>query len=158
MVQTDIPTNREVVFKTCGMRLRLYQSVVKYSQIIPKEILQLRPWLQCLRGNGASVLRVVPYAAFHFTAYENFRGLLARQLYGSETKHHRIPPWLDLLAGSAAGGAAVLLTYPLDLVRTRLAYGSEKQGSSLHAGIHASRCRCGGNKQAAQREHFHPSR
>lgn len=80
------------------------------------------------RGNGASVLRVVPYAAFHFTAYEKFRGLLARQLYGSETKHHHIPPWLDLLAGSAAGGAAVLLTYPLDLVRTRLAYGSERKG------------------------------
>ncbi len=71
---------------------------------------------------------MVPYAAFHFTAYEKFRGLLARQLYGSEAGHHRIPPWLDLLAGSAAGGAAVLLTYPLDLVRTRLAYGSERKG------------------------------
>ena len=74
------------------------------------------------------MLRVVPYAAFHFTAYEKFRGLLAKQLYGSETRHHHIPPWLDLLAGSAAGGAAVLLTYPLDLVRTRLAYGSERKG------------------------------
>lgn len=31
---------------------------------------------------------------------------------------------VDLLAGSAAGATAVLLTYPLDLVRTRLAYQS----------------------------------
>ena len=36
-----------------------------------------------------------------------------------------IPPVLDLVAGSAAGGSAVLLTYPLDLVRTRLAYDTE---------------------------------
>lgn len=30
----------------------------------------------CDRGNGASVLRIVPYAAVHFTAYERFRELL----------------------------------------------------------------------------------
>ncbi len=35
-----------------------------------------RERLQC-RGNGASVLRIVPYAALHFTAYERYRrGLL----------------------------------------------------------------------------------
>ena len=76
------------------------------------------------------MLRVVPYAAFHFGAYEQFRSLLARQLYGDEAATHHIPPWLDLLAGSAAGGAAVLMTYPLDLVRTRLAYGSEGRGDN----------------------------
>lgn len=31
-------------------------------------------------------------------------------------------PGLDLVAGSFAGGTAVLFTYPLDLVRTKLAY------------------------------------
>ncbi|XP_068647924.1 mitochondrial carrier protein CoAc2-like isoform X2 [Aristolochia californica] len=31
-------------------------------------------------------------------------------------------PVLDLVAGSIAGGTAVLFTYPLDLVRTKLAY------------------------------------
>ena len=31
-------------------------------------------------------------------------------------------PLIDLLAGSAAGGTAVLCTYPLDLARTKLAY------------------------------------
>lgn len=88
----------------------------------------MRLTVSASRGNGASVLRVVPYAAFHFTAYENFRGVLAKRVYGSESHHHHIPPWLDLLAGSAAGATAVLLTYPLDLVRTRLAYGMEGRG------------------------------
>lgn len=31
-------------------------------------------------------------------------------------------PVLDLVAGSFAGGTAVIFTYPLDLVRTKLAY------------------------------------
>lgn len=37
-------------------------------------------------------------------------------------------PVIDLLAGSLAGGTAVLCTYPLDLARTKLAY----QVSGLH--------------------------
>lgn len=71
------------------------------------------------------MLRVVPYAAVHFAAYEQFRTLLARQVYGVDATGRQMPPTLDLLAGSAAGGTAVLLTYPLDLVRTKLAYDSE---------------------------------
>ena len=37
-------------------------------------------------------------------------------------------PGLDLVAGSLAGGTAVICTYPLDLVRTKLAY----QVNNLH--------------------------
>lgn len=36
-------------------------------------------------------------------------------------------PVLDLIAGSFAGGTAVLFTYPLDLVRTKLAYQASDQ-------------------------------
>ena len=75
------------------------------------------------RGNGASVLRVVPYAAFHFAAYEQYRNIIAKHVYGvNDVAGKQMPPTLDLLAGSAAGATAVLLTYPLDLVRTKLAY------------------------------------
>ncbi|PSC69510.1 mitochondrial substrate carrier family B [Micractinium conductrix] len=76
------------------------------------------------RGNGAAVLRIVPYAASHFFAYEHYRRLLV-SAGALGAQEHRVPPVLDLLAGAAAGGTAVLLTYPLDLVRTRLAYSTE---------------------------------
>ena len=39
------------------------------------------------RGNGASVLRIVPYAAFNFGAYEQFRQLLTESVYPAGTPH-----------------------------------------------------------------------
>ncbi|XP_009779866.1 mitochondrial carrier protein CoAc2-like [Nicotiana tabacum] len=76
------------------------------------------------RGNGASVVRIVPYAALHFMAYEEYRRWIIQSIPGVGRG-----PVLDLVAGSFAGGTAVLFTYPLDLVRTKLAYqvvGSQK--------------------------------
>ncbi|CAH8318016.1 unnamed protein product [Eruca vesicaria subsp. sativa] len=69
------------------------------------------------RGNGASVARIVPYAALHYMAYEEYRRWIIFA-FPDTTRG----PLLDLVAGSFAGGTAVLFTYPLDLVRTKLAY------------------------------------
>jgi hypothetical protein len=88
------------------------------------------------RGNTASVLRVVPYAAVHFASYEWFRrclyaGATDLRAPGSAQSRRsssggggggRPSPVLDLLAGAASGAVAVLATYPLDLVRTQMAY------------------------------------
>nr|CAN64108.1 hypothetical protein VITISV_013148 [Vitis vinifera] len=67
--------------------------------------------------NGASVARIVPYAALHYMAYEQYRRWIILNF-----PDIRRGPVLDLMAGSFAGGTAVLFTYPLDLVRTKLAY------------------------------------
>ncbi|XVE70572.1 hypothetical protein DITRI_Ditri10aG0082400 [Diplodiscus trichospermus] len=69
------------------------------------------------RGNGASVARIVPYAALHYMTYEQYRRWIINSFPGIGRG-----PVLDLVAGSFAGGTAVLFTYPLDLVRTKLAY------------------------------------
>lgn len=81
------------------------------------------------KGNGASVIRVVPYAALHFMTYEQYRRWIS--------DHY--PKWappgavVDLLAGSLAGGTAVLCTYPLDLARTMLAYQVRDARTGLQA-------------------------
>lgn len=69
------------------------------------------------RGNGASVARIVPYAALHYMTYEQYRRWIILTFPDVGRG-----PVLDLMAGSFAGGTAVLFTYPLDLVRTKLAY------------------------------------
>lgn len=64
------------------------------------------------RGNGASVLRIIPYAALHFGAYEYYRELLVEAActsVGKRVEEFSVPPALDLVAGSAAGATAVLV-------------------------------------------------
>lgn len=81
------------------------------------------------RGNGASVARIVPYAALHYMAYEQNRRWIILTFPDVGRG-----PVLDLVAGSFAGGTAVLFTYPLDLVRTKLAYqvvGSAKLNAQM---------------------------
>ena len=80
------------------------------------------------RGNGASVLRIIPYSSIHFGLYEHYRRVVVDVMYGARGHHHGVSPVVDLIAGSSAGATAVLVTYPLDLVRTRLAYMTEAGG------------------------------
>ncbi|KAI3878485.1 hypothetical protein MKX03_007265 [Papaver bracteatum] len=93
------------------------------------------------KGNGASVIRIVPYAALHFMTYEQYRCWILNNCPAMGTG-----PVVDLLAGSAAGGTAVLLTYPLDLARTKLAYQVTSPKESIGHGlrsIHSQPDYCG---------------
>ncbi|KAG0238213.1 hypothetical protein BGW42_006493 [Actinomortierella wolfii] len=67
------------------------------------------------QGNSATVLRIFPYAAIKFMAYEQYRSILM------PTRRDETP-YKKLVAGSLAGVTSVFFTYPLDLIRVRLAY------------------------------------
>ncbi|KAL5074589.1 hypothetical protein RYX36_013573 [Vicia faba] len=81
------------------------------------KLLKHEGFLGLYKGNGASVIRIVPYAALHFMTYERYKSWILNNYPILGTG-----PSIDLLAGSAAGGTSVLCTYPLDLARTKLAY------------------------------------
>ena len=66
-------------------------------------------------GNGAAMLRVVPYSALTFTSFARFERGLIRSFGGEKGIFSRF------LAGAAAGATATALTYPLDLLRARMA-------------------------------------
>jgi solute carrier family 25 protein 16 len=67
------------------------------------------------RGNTVMMVRIFPYAAIQFSCYEQCK----RVLYGRMGADSHIA---RLSCGSIAGITAVLCTYPLDFIRTRLAY------------------------------------
>ncbi|KAI8336014.1 mitochondrial carrier domain-containing protein [Blakeslea trispora] len=71
-------------------------------------------WRGFMRGNGTNVIRMVPYSASQFAAYEQCKSLLMQ-----EGKTELDTP-RRLIAGAVAGTVSVVCTYPLDLVRTRL--------------------------------------
>ena len=72
----------------------------------------LRSWW---RGNSATLARVIPYAAIQFTAHEQFK-----KQFGS-VHNEPLPPLKRFFAGALAGLTAAVVTYPLDMVRARMA-------------------------------------
>ncbi|KAI8608114.1 mitochondrial carrier domain-containing protein, partial [Chytriomyces sp. MP71] len=67
------------------------------------------------QGHSATLLRIFPYAAIKFMAYEQYKvWIMPRK--EDETALRRT------LAGSMAGVSSLFVSYPLDLLRTRLAY------------------------------------
>uniref|UniRef100_A0A8C9UP65 Solute carrier family 25 member 42 n=1 Tax=Spermophilus dauricus TaxID=99837 RepID=A0A8C9UP65_SPEDA len=94
-------------------------------------------FLSLWRGNSATMVRVVPYAAIQFSAHEEYKRILGRY-YGF--RGEALPPWPRLLAGALAGTTAASLTYPLDLVRARMAVTPKEMYSNIfHVFIRISR-------------------
>ncbi|CAM0136839.1 unnamed protein product [Umbelopsis sp. WA50703] len=67
------------------------------------------------QGHSVTLLRIFPYAAIKFVAYEQYKSVLMPTR--AQETHLR-----QFAAGSLAGVTSVVFTYPLELVRVRLAY------------------------------------
>lgn len=76
------------------------------------------------RGNGTNLLRVLPTYAVRFGLFPRLEELL--EPVGLQADVRR------LLSGALAGAGALLLTHPLDTVRTRLA--AQREGQRMYAG------------------------
>ncbi|RDW69837.1 hypothetical protein BP6252_08857 [Coleophoma cylindrospora] len=75
------------------------------------------------RGHSATLLRIFPYAAIKFLAYEQIRAVI---IHGPEHE----TPVRRLLSGSLAGVTSVFFTYPLEVIRVRLAFETKKNSKS----------------------------
>lgn len=75
------------------------------------------------RGHSATLLRIFPYAGLKFLAYEQFRHVLI------PTPAHETP-LRRLASGSAAGLSSVFITYPLEVIRVRLAFETKQDSRS----------------------------
>lgn len=67
------------------------------------------------RGHSATLLRIFPYAGIKFLAYEQVRASIIKD-NSQETPTRRF------LSGSLAGTISVFCTYPLEVIRVRLAF------------------------------------
>lgn len=80
------------------------------------------------RGHSATLLRVFPYAAVKFIAYEQIRSFII-------PRKENETPLRRLLSGSLAGVTSVFVTYPLEVIRVRLAFETRRDGHSTLASI-----------------------
>lgn len=77
------------------------------------------------QGHSVTLIRIFPYAAMKFIAYEQIRNIL---IPSESYETH----WRRLLSGSLAGLSSVFVTYPMDLIRVRLAYVTEHKKVRLN--------------------------
>ncbi|RAL15696.1 solute carrier family 25 member 42 [Aspergillus homomorphus CBS 101889] len=87
-------------------RLSIWKALVK----IGKE----EGWKGYLRGNGTNCIRIVPYSAVQFGSYNFYKK------FAEPSPNTELSPVRRLICGGAAGVTSVTVTYPLDIVRTRL--------------------------------------
>ena len=75
------------------------------------------------RGHSATLLRVFPYAGIKFLAYEQIRARVIPDK-NHETAVRRF------VSGSLAGMTSVFFTYPLEIIRVRMAFETKREGRS----------------------------
>lgn len=80
------------------------------------------------RGHSATLLRIFPYAAIKFLAYEQIRSVIIHSP-AQETPIRR------MLSGSLAGVTSVFFTYPLEVIRVRLAFETKQDSRSSLSSI-----------------------
>ncbi|KAL9576030.1 MAG: hypothetical protein Q9212_007449, partial [Teloschistes hypoglaucus] len=80
------------------------------------------------RGHSATLLRIFPYAASKFVAYEQYRAIII------PSKEYETP-FRRLISGSLAGVTSVFLTYPLEVIRVRLAFETKHDSRSSLSSI-----------------------
>ena len=66
------------------------------------------------KGNGVNVVRIAPFSAFEFFFYEFYKNTLFDNSGGNVGNLQK------LVCGGLTGMTASTLTYPLDLIRTKL--------------------------------------
>ena len=79
------------------------------------------------KGNGAQIIRIFPYAAIQFTSFETYTRLSKPFMPEKRSFFN------NLVCGSLAGMTAVTCTYPLDVIRSRLAF--QYKGEETYKGI-----------------------
>lgn len=85
-----------------------------------REIVHKDGIMALFQGHSATLLRIFPYAAIKYMAYDSLHFLFM------PTKEFETSSRL-FFAGAASGVTSVFVTYPLELIRVRLAFETKRQ-------------------------------
>lgn len=105
----------KILFQTSNPDFLKYRGTFSGFYMAGKSIWKNDGILGLFQGHSVTLLRMFPYAAIKFVSYEQIRAILIpHDAY--ETGFRRF------MTGSLSGLGSVFLTYPLDLIRIRMAF------------------------------------
>jgi solute carrier family 25, member 42 len=116
------PADRvKIIFQVDPSRAFSLRNAVDLSQSMVKEGGVLSLW----KGNGATMMRVVPYASITFMSFEHYHTALKVAFRVDEDEGSKTRAVAArFVSGALAGATATAFTYPLDLMRARFAAGT----------------------------------
>ncbi|KAI1634906.1 mitochondrial carrier domain-containing protein [Biscogniauxia mediterranea] len=114
----------KILFQTSNPQFAKYQGSWAGVATAIRDIYSRDGVVGLFRGHSATLLKIYPYAAIKFVAYEQYRAAIIGSRH-QETWFRRFA------AGSLAGVTSVLFTYPLEVIRVRLAFETKHRSSSL---------------------------
>jgi len=122
---TTAPLERiKILYQLQGMQAegvgknRKYRNIFQTAKVILKEEGIRAFW----KGNFANVLRASPVYACKFTFNDQFKLAIAKS-YNNSNNTSSLSVAQKMMAGTCSGFCTTFLTYPLEVVRTRLALG-----------------------------------
>ncbi|CAE6443486.1 unnamed protein product [Rhizoctonia solani] len=120
----------KILFQTSNPNFQKYSGTWTGAFRAIRDINQTNGVAGLFQGHSATLLRIFPYAAIKFLAYDRVHYALM-PTRADETNFKRF------FAGAFSGTLSVFLTYPLELIRVRMAY--QTQSPSRHAFVEAVR-------------------
>ncbi|EDO14901.1 hypothetical protein Kpol_348p5 [Vanderwaltozyma polyspora DSM 70294] len=114
----------KILFQTSNPHYAKYTGSLTGLVEAAKHIWSHEGFRGLFQGHSVTLIRIFPYAAVKFVAYEQIRASLI------PSKEYEIH-WRRMLSGSLSGLCSVFITYPLDLIRVRLAYVTDHQRIKL---------------------------
>lgn len=82
------------------------------------------------KGHSTTIIRVAPYAGLHYGFHD-----AAELQFQKHLQTEQLPYIYKFMAGSFAGVGSTLMTYPLDVLRVRLALGGSWKSSTSQGGL-----------------------
>lgn len=118
----------KILFQTSNPEFLKYRGSIFGLFRAGNKILRNEGSFGLLQGHSVTLLRIFPYAAIKFVAYEQIRSILI-------PNDHYETAVLRFMAGSLLGLTSVFFTYPLDLIRVRMAFQFHKCANPAQHGF-----------------------
>ncbi|KAJ4372854.1 coenzyme A transporter [Neocucurbitaria cava] len=118
----------KILFQTHNPQFAKYTGSWSGFPTAIRDIYQSAGIAGLFKGHSATLLRIFPYAGIKFLAYEQIRSRVIKNK-AQETPSRRF------ISGSLAGMMSVFLTYPLEVIRVRLAFETRVEHKSSLSSI-----------------------